>query len=164
MAQGRGEICPGLHRGPRGAGTWTSFPTFLLWFSKRPRWFQSLNITGFFVWPWSHISQRSSQVQYFLQVCLTLLVLLFTCFPRSVLSISLRKFWLSIKKKKRRGCHLSKISRFWSGMVRLALVMVVQVSCKSQAKGRSANLLCFFFTKQVAGTYRISFLLLGFPI
>lgn len=128
------------------AGTWTSFPTFLLWFSKRPRWFQSVDIAGFFLWPWSHISVQQSGTIFSASLFNFASVPVYLLSYRR-LSISLRKFWLGRKKKKKGFCHLSKISSFWSSTVSLALGMIVHTFCKSQASGLSANVLCFFCTK-----------------
>lgn len=81
-----------------GAGTWTSFPTFLLWFSKRPRWFQSVDIAGFFLWPWSHISVQQSGTIFSASLFNFASVPVYLLSYRR-LSISLRKFWLGRKKK-----------------------------------------------------------------
>lgn len=142
-----------------GAGTWTSFPTFFLWFSKRPRWLQSVAITRFFLWLCSHIS-HSVPVKYNI-FCK------FTSVPICLLSygddgISIRKFWLGNEKKK-------KILPFVKDLHILELHVQIGTSDDSTCAVKGIDKWPFckpavFLLQQVAGTYINSYFLLGFPV
>lgn len=137
-----------------GAGTWTSFPTFLHWFTKRPRWFQSVTFHGSS--SGSDLTVCSAAVQYFLQVCLNLLVFPHACFPTGVMVLASVNFTWAVKKG---FCHLSKVSTFRCRMFRLALT-IGEYALYKWPFCRLAG----FLLHQVSDTYLNPYFLPGFSI
>lgn len=136
-----------------GAGTWTSFPTFLHWFTKRPRWFQSVTFHGSF--SGSDLTFRSAAVQYFLQVCLNLLVFPHASFPTCVMVLASGNVTWAVKKG---FCHLPKVFTFWCCMFRLALI----IRMYALYKWPFCRLAVLLY--QVSDTYLNPYFLPGFSI